>query len=172
MNSIESNNNLIKKKKKREKGILGVTKGPKMLFSFNSRELWPEDEDEEDIDYSPQIDKSINDNNERVVGIKDNESIDKLNEDLSNGCIDDRTVAPIKISKKLKNKRKNWAIVGEHNQVINGSDCSDSPVKKRGRKRKVESCNGFVVKKMSPQKNGNKVFIICLILNFFTSFLS
>jgi hypothetical protein len=166
MNSIESNNNLIKKKKKREKGILGVTKGPKMLFSFNSRELWPEDEDEEDIDYLPSIDKSINDSNERVVEIKDNESVEKLNEDLSNGCIDDRTVAPIKMSKKLKNKRKNWAIVGEDHQVINGSDCSDSRVKKRGRKRKLESSNGFVVKETSGQKNGNKVLIICLIFNF------
>ena len=134
-------------------------KQQKVLFDYNCKQLWPEEDVEEDNDYVPQLpeisdgssNSAIEDMNDmsgaQIVQNISTESV-KQSED-NNGLSDDRIVAPIKISKNKRKNSKNWSIVGQKgaknkaNNGIAGDICPNgSGPKKRGRKPKI---NGFTV---------------------------
>ena len=126
-------------------------KDSKILFDYNSRQLWPEEDPEVDMDYVPQppelsdgssnsaVDDIIDSSAEQSTANGSTDST-KQSEDI-NGSSDDRIVAPIKISKNKRKNSKNWSIVGQKsdkNKQNNGFTGDTSPddyvPKRRGRR--------------------------------------
>src|SRR4051812_11329153 len=125
-------------------------KEKKILFDYNSRQLWPEEDVEEDMDYVPQPPEISDGSSNSAIEDINNTSVEPLGANSSaqindpskdNGLSsDDRIVAPIKISKNKRKNSKNWSIVGQKsakakqsNGFTGDNSATDSAPKKRGR---------------------------------------
>ncbi|XP_054166310.1 F-box/LRR-repeat protein 6-like [Oppia nitens] len=149
----------------------------KVLFDYQSKQLWPEEDSEEDMDYVPNdeltsdqsLASPIRDDSMQTNSGSSNRT-DLLNQSVlaNNGVSGDRVIPTIKI---LKNKRKNskkWSIVGDTvptdcqsngNKDNGANDNTNGAVlapKKRGRKPGTKFVNGYGGRPTSSADKSNK----------------
>ncbi|CAG2176386.1 unnamed protein product, partial [Oppiella nova] len=146
---------------------------PKILFDYTSKQLWPEEGVDVDMDYTPEVQDS-DDSGNTTTEDNHNSSADNAvasdgtDTSKDNNCSlsDERIVPSIKISKNKRKNSKNWSIVGQQsatNCAKNGlnvdNNGNEMVPKKRGRKPKAAT-NGVtevvVVADQKPPKKQKK----------------